>query len=99
MAKESTALQERPTRGPAKSLLIVARDRRDLWQVLTQEFATHKDIVVLLDRRQGERRQSFQPYAPDRRRAPDRRSWPKLEEDVHLRQYMLIRPKRKRFED
>ncbi len=98
MAEEGTALQERPTGGRVKSLIIVARDRPDLWQALTEEFGVYKDIVILLDRRQGERRQAVQPHTPDRRRA-DRRSLPRIEEDVRYRQYVIIRPKRARFED
>ncbi len=99
MAGEGTALQERSTGGRVKSLIIVARDRMDQWQALTEQFAADEDIVILLDRRQAERRQAVEPYSAERRRGPDRRSWPSLEEDVRLRQYVIIRPKRQRFDN
>ncbi len=90
MAEEGTALQERPTGGRAKTLIIVARDWPDLCYAMTQQFGGHEGIVILLDRRHGERRHSVQPYSPDRRRA-DRRSVPKLEEDLRSRQYVIVR--------
>ncbi len=79
-------------------MIIVARDQLDLWHALTQQLAAHEDVLILLDRRRRERRQSVRAYAPDRR-GSDRRSMPRIEDDVRSRQYVLVRPKRRRFED
>ncbi len=96
MADESRMLKGEPTGARGQSLIIVARDRLDLWQALTQQLAAEENIVILLDRRHGERRQSAQPCGPDRRRT-DRRSGPNLEEDVRSRQYVIVRPKARRL--
>lgn len=74
-----------------RGLIIVARNQLDLWQTLTREFGQSREIRVLLDRRQGERRKDNRVYEPDRR-GGDRRSLPRIEDDVRARQYVLVRP-------
>lgn len=74
-----------------RGLIIVARDQPELWRALTREFGQSQEIRVLLDRRVGERRTDDQCYAPDRR-GMDRRSMPRIEDDVRSRQYVLVRP-------
>jgi hypothetical protein len=74
-----------------RGLIIVARDQPDLWRTLMQEFGQSQEIRILLDRRQGERRKGNQFYEPDRR-GVDRRSLPRIEDDVRSRQYVLVRP-------
>ena len=74
-----------------RGLIIVSRDQPALWQALRHEFGHSEDIRVILDRRKGERRQGDRVYTPDRR-GIDRRSLPRIEDDVHSRQYVLVRP-------
>jgi len=74
-----------------RGLIIVSRDQPALWHALRHEFGNSEDIRVILDRRKGERRQGDQVYAPDRR-GTDRRSLPRIEDDVRSRQYVLVRP-------
>ncbi len=97
MRHEGSPLKAQPTGGRGQTLIIVARDRPDLWRALTRQFAADGDIVILLDRRQGERRQSAQPTAPDRR-GSDRRSMPRIEEDIRYRQYVIVRRRRRGLE-
>jgi len=80
-----------PQGNMVRGMIIVARDQTDLWRTLMQEFAQSQEICILLDRRQGERRKGSQFYAPDRR-GVDRRSLPRIEDDVRSRQYVLVRP-------
>ena len=80
-----------PKRNIVRGLIIVARDQPDLWRTLTREFGQSQEIRVLLDRRQGERRKEDQSYVPDRR-GTERRSLPRIEDDVRSRQYVLVRP-------
>jgi hypothetical protein len=80
------------------SLIIVAREQRDLWRSLVDEFQDVEQIQVLLDRRHGERRTPWGPVAYDRR-ARERRTLPRLEDDLHARQYLLVRPHHRRPHD
>lgn len=50
-----------------RCLIIVSRDRPDLWQELTQNYAHADGVEIILDRRQAER------WTPARESA-DRRS-------------------------
>jgi hypothetical protein len=91
MPKIRGTLGAQPNSNIVRGLIIVARNQLDLWQTLTQEFGQSQEIRVLLDRRQGERRKDNRGYAPDRR-GVDRRSLPRIEDDVYARQYVLVRP-------
>ena len=53
-------------------LMIVARDRRPLYERLREELHTEDTVDVLLDRRVSERRRDDAPVPVDQRRA-DRR--------------------------
>jgi hypothetical protein len=90
MAFESGLPKPQPT-GIMRALVVVAQDQTDLWQSLTQHFSANEDVQVLLDRRQGERRQRVQTYERDRR-GPDRRRPPSIENDVSHRRYVIARP-------
>jgi len=90
MLAESESPKAQPTE-MIRVLIVVARDQPDLWQSLTRHFEANKDVQVLLDRRQGERRQRVQTYERDRR-GPDRRRPPCIENDVSSRQYVIVRP-------
>lgn len=74
-----------------RGLIIVSRDQPELWQTLSQEFGRSREIRVILDRRYGERRQAERPHAPERR-GSERRSMPRIEDDLRARQYVLARP-------
>lgn len=63
-------------------LLIVVRDRPDLWDMLRRRFAGDPEVRVILDRRQRERRQRVQVQELDRRRADRRR---RLSTDKQIR--------------
>jgi len=56
-----------------RQLVIVARDRRHLYEYLERAFAGNETIRVFLDRRVVQRRAHSGPYAVERRRG-DRRS-------------------------
>jgi hypothetical protein len=70
-----------------RDIVIVARDQPDLWKYLLQEFAGDEDVHVLLDRRQGERRQRVQGYESERRGVKRRR---RLSTDTDLRSHPFI---------
>lgn len=91
MVATRAVLGSRTTGATVRGLIIVARDQPDLWQALTREFGHSQDIRVILDRRRGERRRTERVHAPDRRGA-DRRSMPRIEDDLRARQYVLARP-------
>ena len=91
MPETRSTLNVQPKRNIVRGLIIVARDQPDLWRTLMREFGQSQEIRVLLDRRQGERRKEDQSYVPDRR-GVERRSLPRIEDDVRSRQYVLVRP-------
>ncbi len=80
------------------SLIIVAREQQELWRSLVDEFRDVEQVQILLDRRRGERRMPRGPVAYDRR-TRERRSLPRLEDDLHARQYVLVRPHYRRPHD
>jgi hypothetical protein len=57
----------------AAVLMIVARDRADLYDRLRKEFADDRAVAVVLDRRRVDRRQAALPVNDDRRHADRRR--------------------------
>ena len=57
----------------AAVLMIVARDRADLYDRLRKEFANDHAVAVVLDRRVVDRRQTTLPVNDDRRHAERRR--------------------------
>jgi hypothetical protein len=81
-----------------RGLLIVARDQLNLWLSLKDAFGDSEGVMVLLDRRQGDRRRGVQSVASDRRRV-ERRSLPRIEDDLSVRKYVLVRPHYRRPND
>lgn len=57
----------------AAILMIVARDRPDLYDRLRKEFTNDRAVAVLLDRRFGQRRQDAVVVTEEQRRAERRR--------------------------
>jgi hypothetical protein len=98
MPNITTTLDAPLTRHGARGLLIVARDQTELWQALQHEFGDSGEMTILLDRRQEERRQGVQPVTADRR-GIDRRSLPHIEDDLRLRQFVLVRQHHRRPRD
>ncbi len=77
--------------GPAvQSLLIVARDQPELFRVLLQEFQDNPQVFVLLDERSTDRRRETLAVSADRRRQ-ERRSPPRVEENLQRRHYLVVR--------
>jgi hypothetical protein len=56
-----------------RNLLIVSRDRPELYEQLKRDFAEDQEVEVILDRRLEERRKLGGAQNPERRRS-DRRS-------------------------
>ena len=82
----------RATTGLGHGLIVVARDRLDLVAPLTEHFAANEEIRVVLDRRQGERRQQPQTVKRERR-SKDRRQTSAPESDLRLRPFILAGPR------
>ena len=56
-------------------IFVVARSRLDRYEELRQQFGDWRDVRIVLDRREGERRTPQHAFAgPDRRRL-ERRQW------------------------
>jgi hypothetical protein len=98
MLEEISSARGVPSQKNVLSLIIVAREQQDLWRSLVDEFRDVRQIQVLLDRRHGERRTPRGSVAYDRR-TRERRSLPRLEDDLHARQYVLVRPHYRRPHD
>lgn len=76
-------------------LFIVARDQARLFEHLSREFAAEQKVRVILDRRQGdrrqvERRQSGAARGPDRRQG-DRRAHSFIPSQLRSLGYALVR--------
>jgi hypothetical protein len=87
-----------PPHTAMRGLLIVARDELSLWQSLKEAFGGSEGVTVLRDRRQEDRRRGPQAVASDRRRM-ERRSVPRIEDDLSVRKYVLVRPHYRRPHD
>jgi hypothetical protein len=73
----------------AKHLLIVARHRRELYEEIKRAFAGHDSVQVVLDRREGERRQGKGSAAVDRRRR-NRRTRSGIDEQLRTIGWSLV---------
>ena len=98
MRDRAMAGHRAPTHRTVRSLIIVAREQWNLWRSLAQEFEHVDCVQILLDRRHGERRTPWGPVPYDRR-ARERRSLPRIEDDLRSRQYVLVRPQHRRPND
>jgi tetratricopeptide (TPR) repeat protein len=66
--------------GALGNLVVVAREQQGLYDYLSQVSAKDDRLLVILDRRQGDRRQQASPDTPERRRRGDRRANTRTEE-------------------
>jgi hypothetical protein len=73
-----------PAQPQGEYLVVVARDRRDLYDYLSQKFSGEPGIRVVQERRTGDRRRS-ERTSPLERRRRDRRSRPLV--DAELRRF------------
>ena len=74
-------------------LFIVARQQPDLYSYLAKEFSEEPEVRVIVDRRQGERRQSDRraSEASDRRHHSDRRENAEVAGELSTLGYAFIR--------
>jgi hypothetical protein len=56
-----------------RRLIVVARDEPDLYDYIRRDNVGDDSVVVLLDRRRGQRRRGEEPHLPERRQAERRR--------------------------
>ena len=88
-----------PSTGSAvPGLLIVARDQVEVYRALQEAFGESQKVTVILDRRCENRRRRGLAVPGDRRRM-ERRTLSHIEEDLRLRQYVLVRPHSRRPHD
>ncbi len=80
-----------PPARAARPLLIVARDQQDLYHILQRAYRDTDELVVLRDRRQGERRRGSHPVAEERRHG-DRRCAPPLAHELGSQHFALVYP-------
>ena len=73
----------------ARSLILVARDRRDLFEYLQQKFLTDVGIEVRYEQRGGERRQQ-KVVKPLERRRRDRRAKPPLHAELRRFGFAIV---------
>ena len=74
----------------AGDLLIVARNQRSLYEYLKHDFEDDPDVQVVMDRRQGERRQAREPWTAERRRG-DRRTRPPIDDKLESIGFAVVR--------
>lgn len=67
---------------------IIARDRPDVWTLWTEWFAGVPEIQLILDRRQGERRQRAEARQQEQRRAERRRQ--QIDDEVRQTGFAIV---------
>jgi len=79
-----------PATRPARDMFIVARGHVALYHALDRACGGLGGMPVLFDQRRAERRQAVHVVSEERRRG-DRRSFPRIEDDLRWR-CVLLRP-------
>jgi len=77
----------------ARHVYVVGREHRDLYEVLTKQFASDGNVRVVLDRRVGERRRvqaDDAPFETERRQRSDRRIRPSVDEELKSRSHAIV---------
>lgn len=72
-------------------LIVVARDRLELWELWRAWFSGIEGVEVILDRRRGERQEPVEPHDPERPRV-DRRRDPAVEDELRSSGSAITRP-------
>ena len=98
MPSPTESLSTAPTHPPVRDLLIVARDRVHLYEFLQHAYGGSEEITILLDRRNGDRRQAAQPVLEERR-GRERRRPPTVADDVCFQPYVLVSTRDRRPHD
>ena len=81
----------------ARFLFIVARQLPNVYEHLRQQFAAEPEVQVIVDRRQGQRRQTDRrgsgnaPAPSDERRRGERRQNPGPDEQLRTMGYAFVR--------
>jgi len=76
--------------GPRYLLVVERSDRgRDFYNYFMREFS-ESEVEIIVDRRQGDRRQGDQSHAPERRQG-DRRRQPALDAELRTYGFVLVR--------
>ena len=95
-------MDQRPlTSTPDRFLLIVSRENETLANYLEQHFKGDNTVQVMVDRRQGDRRQSRRPSptpeapatteaTPPERRRNDRRGHPEVDNELRLTSFAIV---------
>lgn len=88
--RASTAL----TSTPDRFLLIVSRGNEELANYLQKHFKGDSTVQVVIDRRQGDRRESRQERASEEtntdRRRNDRRGRPDVDKELRLTSFAIV---------
>jgi len=71
-------------------LFVVARDRLDRYQDLRQRFANGSDVEVILDRREGDRRDREHAFTGVERRRRERRRRFHVERELKMLGWSMI---------
>jgi hypothetical protein len=71
-------------------LFVVARDRPDRYKDLRQMFASRGDVGVILDRREGDRRERGHASSTVERRGRERRRRFQVEREVKMLGWSMI---------
>ncbi|HTX52248.1 MAG TPA: hypothetical protein VMD08_02470 [Candidatus Baltobacteraceae bacterium] len=71
-----------------RALIIIARERTDIWEHFTRLFANDHDVEVRYDRRSA-----VHPVLTDRRRQDRRHS--ARETELRTRHYLIVRKRRR----
>jgi hypothetical protein len=98
MPGPTESLSTAPTHPPVRDLLIVARDRVQLYEFLQHAYGGSEEITILLDRRNGDRRQAAKPVLEERR-ARERRRPATLADDIRFQPYVLVGARYRRPHD
>lgn len=71
-------------------VIVVSRDRRDIFKYLQRQFARHESVEVVLDRRSGYgRRRNHERFGVERR-GKDRRKPPSAKNDLALYDFVIV---------
>jgi hypothetical protein len=75
---------------PDRFLFIVARNNEKLANYLQLHFRGDTTVLVVIDRRYGERRQGTAAAVDTERRRTDRRSRPHVDRELQLTSYAIV---------
>lgn len=89
MAESRAPQESRPA--AVRYLVIVSRERPDLYEELSRRFADDPTARVFYDRRAGDRRQRDAPAPTERRRTDRRQATMQVTAGLWLAGYVIVR--------